>query len=170
MNGELRREHILAALALANEPVAAGQLARELAVSRQVIVGDVALLRARGANILATPRGYTLREGAGLLRMVACRHTGEEMLRELYCMVDNGARVENVIVEHPLYGQLEGQLQIASRFDADAFAARMRESAGAPLSSITGGVHLHALLVQNEETFTRVKEALKREGFLYEEE
>ena len=52
-----RRAAIGEILAQARAPVSAAALARRLAVSRQIIVGDVALLRAAGADILATPRG-----------------------------------------------------------------------------------------------------------------
>ena len=77
MDAASRRQALLSALEEAERPLSAASLARRLGVSRQIIVGDVALLRAGGAEIAATPRGYLLRrEAPGLLYTVACRHSG----------------------------------------------------------------------------------------------
>lgn len=95
----------------AERPVSATKFAKELSVSRQIIVGDVALLRASGEKILATPRGYILERTNGQAEYtVACVHDFENMEKELTIMVDNGCTVVNVTVEHPLYGQLTGPL------------------------------------------------------------
>ena len=99
-------------------PVSAAALAERFSVSRQIIVGDVALLRAGGTDILATPRGYLLGgRGGGVERTVACVHAPEEMERELNAIVDAGGEVVDVIVEHPVYGQLTGLLGVRSRYD-----------------------------------------------------
>ena len=112
MDASRRRVRILDYLRAAKAPVSATALAKKLSVSRQIIVGDVALLRAGGEDITATPRGYVLdRPRPGLTRTVACLHSGADMERELTLMVDQGCAVENVIVEHPVYG---GQLSVES--------------------------------------------------------
>ena len=107
MHAEERRETILKLLRQSAQPVSASTLAGQLSVSRQIIVGDIALLRAGGADILATPRGYCLQNAAaaGLTRRVAVRHDEAGMEAELNTMVDNGCTVVDVIVEHPLYGE-----------------------------------------------------------------
>ena len=112
MHAEERRETILKLLRQSAQPVSASTLAGQLSVSRQIIVGDIALLRAGGADILATPRGYCLQNAAaaGLTRRVAVRHDEAGMEAELNTMVDNGCTVVDVIVERPLYGQLTGPL------------------------------------------------------------
>ena len=75
-----------------------------------------------GAASSATPRGYVLdRPLPGLVRTVACLHSGADMERELQIMVDNGCTVLDVIVEHPVYGQLTGGLGLASRYDIQQF-------------------------------------------------
>ena len=51
MEASARRKAISAALAAADAPVSASALAARFSVSRQVIVGDIALLRAAGADI-----------------------------------------------------------------------------------------------------------------------
>ena len=113
MHAEERRETILKLLRQSAQPVSASTLAGQLSVSRQIIVGDIALLRAGGADIFATPRGYCLQNAAaaGLTRRVAVRHDEAGMEAELNTMVDNGCTVVDVIVEHPLYGQLTGPLR-----------------------------------------------------------
>ena len=103
MDAQERRQAIAQRLAQAEGPVSAAALAREFSVSRQIIVGDVALLRAGGMDIAATPRGYVLpRESGGLVRTLACRHTGEQMEAELNAIVDQGCTVIDVIVDHPI--------------------------------------------------------------------
>ena len=143
MHAEERRETILKLLRQSAQPVSASTLAGQLSVSRQIIVGDIALLRAGGADILATPRGYCLQNAAaaGLTRRVAVRHDEAGMEAELNTMVDNGCTVVDVIVEHPLYGQLTGPLQLSSRYDVAQFIARSHTAQ--PLSVLTGGIHLH---------------------------
>lgn len=169
MTAAARRAGVLRALQGAAQPLSATALAERFGVSRQIIVGDVALLRAGGEEILATPRGYALRQGGEglLLRTVACVHDAAGTERELNIMVDNGCTVRDVIVEHPVYGQLTGTLELRSRYDVAQF---MERSAGAPpLSSLTEGIHLHTLLCPDEAAFLRVKAALKEAGFLVEE-
>ena len=165
MTAEERRGAILEMLRSAERPVSAGCLAERFSVSRQVIVGDVALLRAGGASIVAAARGYLLRrEREGLLRQTACRHRAQDMERELNIMVDNGCTVLDVIVEHPVYGQLTGALQLSSRYDVQQFIRR--SNAAQPLSLLTEGVHLHTLSCPGEDAFARVTEELDRAGFL----
>lgn len=165
MTASQRREAILAALAQAEGPVSAGALAGRFGVSRQVIVGDVALLRAGGAAVTATARGYVAeRERTGMVGRVACRHGAVDMERELRIMVDNGCTVVDVIVEHPVYGQLTGALGLSSRYDVDQFV--LRAGTAPPLSLLTEGIHLHTLACPDEACFRRVREELARAGFL----
>ena len=167
MEAASRRQAILDRLRTADRPVSASALAAGLNVSRQIIVGDIALLRAGGAEISATPRGYVLpRATDGITRTIACRHTLAQTGQELDILVDNGCTVLDVIVEHPLYGQLTGQLQISSRYDVEQFLARIRDSDAAPLSMLTGGLHLHTLCCPNEDAYTRACAALKAAGLL----
>ncbi|MEG1774271.1 MAG: 3H domain-containing protein, partial [Oscillospiraceae bacterium] len=152
MSAETRRHAIERALS-EQEPISASALAERFSVSRQLVVGDIALLRAAGAPVVATPRGYLLRraqEPSGVLCTVACRHTAEQITDELYAAVDQGCTVLDVIVEHPVYGQISGQLQISSRYDVDRFVQALAESNAPPLSLLTGGIHLHTLRCPDE--------------------
>ena len=168
MDSEARREALAERLRGAEGPLSAAALARELNVSRQVIVGDVALLRAGGLDITATPRGYVLpRPPSGVTCTFACRHRADQMAEELNAMVDQGCTVLDVIVEHPIYGQLTGPLRLSSRYDVAQFVARCRQEAAAPLSQLTEGVHLHTVLCPDREAADRVRGALERLDFLY---
>ncbi len=167
MTSEERRQALLRALEEKTEPVSASALARAFAVSRQIVVGDVALLRAAGAEIAATPRGYLLqRQDQDLVRQLACRHAAEDMERELNIMVDNGCTVLDVVVEHPVYGQLTGSLHLHSRYDVRQFIAKAAQAR--PLSLLTEGVHLHTLSCPDEAAFQRCVRELSAAGFLWE--
>jgi len=168
MTASQRRTAILEQLKEAAQPISATTLAKQFATSRQIIVGDVALLRAGGAAIAATPRGYVLqRESSDLIRRVATCHTAKDMETELNIMVDNGCTVLDVVVDHPVYGQLTGTLALKSRYDVEQFICRSAKAK--PLSMLTEGIHLHTLSCPDEEAYERVCAALRREGFLLEE-
>lgn len=167
MDGTARRQAITTLLTQAEAPLSATTLAAHFSVSRQVIVGDIALLRASGLDIAATPRGYLLaREQGGFVGVVACTHTGEEMGRELEMIVDHGCQVLDVIVEHPVYGQLVGQLRVGSRYDVSEFLRSVTEHQARPLSDLTYGIHLHTLHCPDEQAYHRVLAALEAAGFL----
>ncbi len=164
-----RRQAILEYLRHSSRPVSAGYLAERFSVSRQAVVGDVALLRAAGADISATPRGYViLRASRGLIRHVACRHDAAGMEAELNAIVDQGCDVLDVIVDHPVYGQLTGPLQLSSRYDVGQFLSRCAQEGARPLSDLTGGIHLHTLSCPDEAAFSRVRDALRTLGVLLE--
>jgi transcriptional regulator of NAD metabolism len=91
------------------------------------------------------------------------------MERELCCIVDNGCIVRDVIVEHPIYGQLTGQLSLRSRFDIQQFVSRASQDDVTPLSALTDGIHLHTILCPDEASFLRVRQALDDGGFLLPE-
>lgn len=170
MNAQQRREGVLAQLRQSDRPMSATALAKQFSVSRQIIVGDIALLRAGGQAIDATPRGYLLRrQDQGLVRTIAVHHDVEDTARELLTCVDNGCEVLDVIVDHPLYGQLTGQLHLSSRYDVQQFLEQTQREQAAPLSRLTGGIHLHTLRCPNEEAYHRVCTALRQAGILLEE-
>lgn len=168
MNAQTRRKAIMEVLQGEEKPVSASNLAKQFQVSRQIIVGDIALLRAGGADISATPKGYVLtRERGGILRRVVCMHSGEErMAKELNICVDHGCCVVDVAVDHPVYGQLVGQLQLNTRYDVLQFMEACNQDKAHALSELTDGIHLHTLRCPNEAAFQRVWEELDREGFL----
>lgn len=170
MNAETRRKKIMEQLSASAGPVSATVLAGMFSVSRQVVVGDIALLRASGAEITATPRGYVLaKEHTGLTRTVAVKHSVEQTEQELCIFVDNGCVVEDVIVEHHIYGQLAGALQLVSRYDVSQFMERLQNGSATVLSSLTDGIHLHTLRCPDEAAFQRACAALKAAGLLLDD-
>ena len=169
---EERRNEILRTLSFSSEPVKAASFAEHFCVSRQIIVGDVALLRAEGHKILPTPQGYILEQRApaeGNTAVVACRHSSEETLDELYIIVDNGGKVIDVTVEHPVYGELHGLLNIENRFDAEQFCNRLADTNALTLSSLTDGIHLHTIGYRDREALERIRTALSKKGYLLNE-
>jgi len=152
------------------KPITGGELARRLGVSRQVIVQDMAILRAGGADILATPQGYILGPAEGVYRRTfACRHDMAGMEQELLIIVDNGGRVLDVVVEHPVYGELRGYLMLASRRDVYKFLENLHKSGAKPLYTLTEhGVHLHTVTAEKEEALNAIELDLAREGILLE--
>lgn len=125
MNAEKRRENILKLLAESDSPLSGTDLAKCLAVSRQVIVQDIALLRAVNKNILSTNKGYLLfheeEKMKGRKRSVKVRHTQQQILDELCTIVDLGGHILDVVVAHEIYGQITCDLIINSRQDAKSF-------------------------------------------------
>ena len=169
MDAVQRRTEILTRIERAHQPVKGGVLAKELAVSRQVIVQDVALLRAKGHPILATPEGYILPAvtPSGCARVAACIHTGFERMREeLYTVVDAGATVEDIVVSHPVYGEFRAMLMLRSRRQVDDFVENPGWQEASPLSVLTDGLHLHTITAPDERTLDIVVEALAKRGFL----
>lgn len=174
-NAKQRREEIIAALSLAGryEPISATSLASKFDVSRQIIVGDIALLRAEGHQISSTPKGYLyhanaqLENGFAYIGILACLHTTmEQMTQELYTAVDFGGVWIDVSIEHSIYGQITALLDIHSRYDADLFMDKVRQSSGRPLSDLTGGIHLHRVGCESESTFRLIEAALRNMGLL----
>lgn len=168
MTAAQRRSAIYEQLTRADAPISATALAQRFSVTRQVVVGDIALLRAEGHHITATPRGYMIPSETGLLRTIACHHSGGDTQKELFAMVDCGCTVLDVIVEHPVYGQLTAPLALSSRYDVEQFVQRMADSHAQPISALTDGVHLHTLSCPSEDAFAHLKATLQSMGMLYE--
>ncbi len=152
-----------------DEPLTGAELSRELGVSRQVIVQDVAVLRAAGNDILATPQGYMMvREPTQRPHRarVAVKHPPQSTQDELNTFVDHGLRVIDVIVEHPLYGDLVGSLMLKSREDVSQFMNQLQKTGAPLLSSLTEGVHLHTVEFDRVDDLKRAEAALGGKGFL----
>jgi transcriptional regulator of NAD metabolism len=149
-------------------PVQGAEIATHFHVSRQCVVQDVAILRASGTEILATPQGYRLPErGTHAVRAIlACRHNPERTEEELQVLVDHGVQVLDVIVEHPLYGELRGPLMIRSRVDLLDFLQNVEKTKAMLLLSLTGGVHLHTVEAAREDLIERAKVQLRARGIL----
>lgn len=164
-----REERLKSILAILGEtsPVSGGNLAIKLGVTRQVVVQDVAVLKSRGEDIISTARGYILNaKKPKFMRLVAVRHTRGQISRELSLIVENGGEVLDVIVEHPIYGGLRGNLNIKTIEDIRIFVSTMESSNAEPLLSLSHGVHLHTIGASSEDALNKIEQALKKEGFV----
>ena len=170
MNAEKRRENILKLLAESDSPLSGTDLAKCLAVSRQVIVQDIALLRAVNKNILSTNKGYLLfheeEKMKGRKRSVKVRHTQQQILDELCTIVDLGGEVLDVMVNHRIYGKVSAPLNIRSRRDVEAFVENIRTGRSTPLLNVTSGYHFHHVAADQEEILDEIEAALREKGFL----
>jgi len=171
MDSSSRRDEILRAIKGGKTPISAASIAKKLNVSRQVIVGDVALLRAQGHEIIATARGYMIpqfRETSQYTGKLVCCHAPENTREELYIIVDLNASVASVTVEHDLYGEIIGQLNLKDRNDVDIFIGRVEAAEVKLLSELTMGVHLHTIVCRDKAHFEEVEKALESAGYLYQ--
>lgn len=172
VDGKERRKQLAELLRQAKTPLAGGALAKQLKVSRQVIVGDIAILRAGGLEIYATPQGYVvpgLPELPVITAQLACRHGRDDMAEELAIIIDNGGKVLDVIVEHGVYGEIKANLMLASRRELAAFLTAIQDCSAEPLSAVTGGVHLHTVEVPSAAVLQEIQNQLKERGFLVEQ-
>lgn len=172
MTGHERRMGLLEQLRGASMPVSGTELARRLGVSRQVIVQDIALLRADGRDIVATNRGYVLRERGAEptvpTRLLKVRHTVEELEEELTTIVDLGGAVLNVMVNHRAYGKITADLDIRSRRDIARYLEDIQSGKSTPLMTVTSGYHFHRVATDSEEALDEIEQALAARGFLAE--
>jgi len=148
-------------------PLQGKELAEHFGVSRQAIVQDVALLRSRGIPLEATPRGYRFRkEELRRRRLLALSHSKEDVAEELLAIVCLGGRVLDVLVEHPLYGEIRGNIDVSSREDVLRFLGLMKAGGGEPLLVLSGGVHLHTVEAESEEVLDAIERSLEEKGYL----
>ncbi len=170
MDGDKRRAAILELLKENGQAISGTGLAEKLGVSRQIIVQDIALLRAVNKNILSTNKGYILFQETGqknkIKRSFKIKHEEEDILEELYLVVDLGGRFVDVVVEHPIYGQITVDLIINNRKDAEKFVEQVKANRTKPLHELTDGVHYHTIEADSIETLDEIERELMQKGFL----
>lgn len=170
LSGEDRRKQILDTLSKSVEPISGTALAKLLGVSRQIVVQDIALIRAVNKNIMATNKGYILyveKETDTKRRTLCLKHTNEEMIDELNTIVDLGGRVLDVVVDHEIYGQIMVDLIINNRHDVEDFINKVKKAGAAPLNALTNGVHYHTITADSEETLNAIEDKLRKKGYTY---
>ena len=161
-----RREAIARLLMCNNKAIKGIELANKFKVTRQIIVKDIAILRAKGANIIATPDGYIYNMDRNRVKaIIAVNHGADKMIEELQIVVKYGGVIENVIVEHPLYGEIIGNLMIKNLNDLNKFEDSFKNIDAKPLAEITNGIHLHTISADTEEEIENIKKELELKGF-----
>lgn len=187
MTGEERRDALIHTMKEAKTPLSGTALARQFEVSRQVIVQDIALLRAAHYEIYSTPRGYMLmpsqktnnkstvtgqdkpaQKPENVRRVFHVSHTDEQIEEELNIFVDMGGRVIDVTVEHEVYGAIRADLPISCRRQVQEFMEEIRSGKSRPLKNLTSGVHYHTVEADSDKTLDYIEEELKKKGFLVE--
>ena len=168
MTGKERRDSIIKMIS-GKSPVSGGSLSKSLDVSRQIIVSDIALLRAEGYDIISTNRGYFLNSPSGATIIVKVNHTDEQSEDELNTIVDLGGTVIDVFVHHKVYGKISADLDIRSRRNVKEFIENIKSGKSTPLKNITSNYHYHTISAENEEILNIIVEELKNKGYLVEE-
>lgn len=170
MNGVQRREEILNLIKTSQEPLSGSALSKAVGVSRQVIVQDIALLKAAGADILSTNRGYILSAPERVSRVFKVVHTDEEIGDELNIIVDLGGTAEDVFVWHRIYGKIEAKLAIETRRNVAEYLESLKTGRSSPLKNVTSEYHYHTVTARDERTLDLIEDALDEMGFLVRDE
>ncbi len=168
MTGEERRKKIIEQLCESPSPLSGSRLANLLGVSRQVIVQDVALLRADHHDIISTSNGYLLQGAQKPQREFFVVHQDNRILDELYTIVDLGGRILNVQVRHQVYGNFSAQLNVKSRKDAKKLADDIATGNCAPLKNLTKDEHFHLVEADSTEDLDLIEKELRHKGYLKE--
>lgn len=168
MKVEDRLDEILRILKSTSEPIVARELAQKFNVSRQVIVGDIARLRAAGEDIVSTPRGYLLNAPLNhqITKKIICKHSPEETADEINTIVGLGGKLIDVAIEHPVYGELTGALNIFDQADADQFNQKVINGEASLLSELTEGIHVHTIAAESMMILEVIEEKLRSKGYL----
>ena len=169
MKANERRNTIAALLLNEERPISGGELSERLGASRQIIVQDIALLRAAGYDILSTHSGYVIKSSPLCERIFKVRHTSAETEDELSKIVELGGTVVNVFVWHKVYGRIEGQLNIFSRRGIDQLLDGIKSGKSTELMHITSGYHYHTVRADSETVLDRIGEALDNAGYIVPE-
>ena len=167
MNSIERRDNIINLLLESNEPIKGNVIAKKYSVTRQVIVKDIAILRAKGKSIIATPDGYIINKNENKVKaIIAVIHNEEEMFDEMSIVIKYGGTIEDVIVEHSLYGEITAMLMIKNYNELNKFVEKYQEQRARLLSVLTNGVHLHTISAENEHDINLIISELKKRNFI----
>lgn len=170
MTGEERRIKLLGLLKEQGSPLSGTALAKQFHVSRQVIVQDIALMRAESYNIVSTNKGYLFRTSETgdhqPKRVFFVRHNTDQVLEEFMTVIDLGGRILDVAVEHELYGQIRVDLLIESAQDAHDFVDRLFRCKDNPLKVLTDDCHYHTIAAPSEKLLDLIEQEFREKGFL----
>lgn len=174
MSGSDRRARLLEVLRRAKDPISGSALGKQLGVSRQVVVQDIALLRSQGNQIISTNRGYLAPDApepaliGRVWRTFKVRHTPEQTQNELTLIVDLGGCVEDISVNHRAYGRISAPLGISSRRAVARFMEDITTGVSTQLAAVTDGYHFHRISAESEEVLDEIATALSNAGYTAE--
>lgn len=166
MKGEERRLEIVNILTKSNHPIKGNMLADQLGVSRQVIVQDIAILRANNYEILSTNVGYIIMKKSEFSRVFKVIHSDEETEKELNLYIDHGGKVEDVFVYHKAYGVVRTKMNIRTRIDVKNYIEKIQSGKSRLLKNVTSGYHYHTICADSEKVLDMIQKELQNAGFL----
>ena len=166
MTGEERRTYIIELIKKSERPLSGTKLAEACDVSRQVIVQDIALIRASGYDIMSTNRGYIIQEQKAFRRTFKVQHTENQVEEEMIAIVDLGGKLINVSVNHKVYGRMEAELNVNSRRRVNEFMEDIRNGKSSPLMKITSNYHYHVVEAESEEILDEIEAMLDAKKML----
>lgn len=168
MNNQMRREKLYKILEEANRPVTGIELSKDLGVTRQIIVGDVAILRSSGKPIISTARGYLIQGPVEKQLFHCCSKTMDEaeLEDELNAVVDNGGIVRGITLSHEVYGIIHIEMNLRSRREIRQYMDKLRANSAPLVITLTNGVHILKVATQSDEEMEGIKEALQDLGLL----
>jgi len=163
-----RRNRIADILNSTHHPIKGDELAKILDVSRQVVVKDIAIIRAEGIDIISTTQGYIIYNCINISEVIKCKNhvTVDEFKKELETIVNLGGKVKDVIIEHPVYGEIKVALDISSKRDIDNFISKASKDEFRQLSSLTKENHKHTIETTNTQIMEEIIHKLKEENIL----
>ena len=166
-SGEARRNQLLQILSKSKHPISGTTLAKHLNVSRQIIVQDIALLRANGTEIFSASRGYLLpKTNQNVSRILKVYHSDDETEEEMTLIVDLGGKIQDVFIYHKVYGVIRADMNIRSRKDIQKFMESILSGKSSLLKNVTAGYHYHTIFAEDEETLDLIQEQLDKKGML----
>lgn len=169
MKAEIRRKEIATILMASDSAISGGELSKKLGVSRQIIVQDIALLKASGYDILSTHNGYIIQNAPSVERVFKVKHTSNETEDELKSIVELGGTVVDVYVWHKVYGKIEAPMNIFSIYQVEKFIEGIRSGKSVELMNITGGYHYHTIRADSAEILDNIEKTLESKNYIVPE-
>lgn len=169
MKAEQRRREIVTALMSADRPLSGGQLSEQTGVSRQVIVQDIAVLKAAGYDILSTHTGYIINSAPTVERVFKVHHNSDRTEEELCGIVELGGTVVDVYVWHKVYGKIGAILNIFSKQGVQRFMEGIQSGRSTELMHVTGGYHYHTVRADSEAVLDRIQQYLTQNDYIVPE-
>lgn len=168
MIGTERRKCIIDMLKAGDMGVSGSALAKHFGVSRQIIVQDIALIRAQGYDIISTHKGYIMENKESADRIFKVRHTEEQIEDELATITDMGGIVKDIFVYHKSYGIVKAGLNIKCRKDIKDYIENLKSGVSTPLMRVTSDYHYHTVVAESKEQLDMIQEELSKKGYLAE--
>ncbi len=169
MKAGQRRKEIVNIMMSEQKAISGGQLSEKLGVSRQIIVQDIAALKADGYEILSTHNGYVMQTTPLYERVFKVFHTKEQTEDELTTIIDFGGTVADVFVWHKVYGKMTAPLNISSRHHIAQFLEGVRTGKSSELMNVTGGYHYHTVRAETEEILDKIEKTLNSMNYIVPE-